>query len=330
MCKFIIKLYCVWVSRASGICTHNILYLIPFISITFFSANAFALTDAECLERPVLTAVTMSAFWRDSTDVYTNYDGCVYIASGLIGMEVSGGYFSDWTAVGAAVDGGDTDGGNTDGGDTDGGNTDGGNTDGGNTDGGNNVEFDYDKMADTLENEFSDFYAQVKSINDNLDKIKPPSYDFSFSYESMAELNKSKLTENYESADNKIASEIEGKGDNFNSEADLFTKNIDELLNNKKLTEGGDFIDNYTELNSLNSNIGSGADSPLIEGFKKYFPVLPQPKKCTDISFARGTNHQFSIDCKYIDYFKTVFAFLLYCYTFLSIYDSFSMIMRRD
>lgn len=88
MFRFIMELYCVWVSRVSGICTHNILYLTIFIFITFFSANAFALTDAECLERPVLTSVTMSPFWRDATDVYANYDGCVYIASGLIGIEL--------------------------------------------------------------------------------------------------------------------------------------------------------------------------------------------------------------------------------------------------
>ncbi|OKU68016.1 hypothetical protein ACN85_01145 [Escherichia coli] len=77
--------------------------------------------------------------------------------------------------------------------------------------------------------------------------------------------------------------------------------------------------------------IGSGDSSPLLDAFTKgkLFPSLPSAKKCTPFVFAAGKKYEFTIECKYIDMFKSVFAFILYFWTFVTVYDSFAGILRK-
>ncbi|WP_420270484.1 hypothetical protein [Citrobacter freundii] len=144
----------------------------------------------------------------------------------------------------------------------------------------------------------------------------------------MANANKDALTESFDlsalQADTgaSLDGSVQGTLDSLSG----FSDSIGGLVGNGSAISG-EFAGSSSAMNA----IGDGDKSPLLDSFLKdgLFPALPEFKQCTPFVFAPGKEYEFIIECKYIDMFKGVFAFILYFWTFVTVYDSFSGILRK-
>ncbi len=155
------------------------------------------------------------------------------------------------------------------------------------------------------------------------------SSDDGFDYDKMAQANKDALTENLD--ENELKDEITGTLDTSTSGIiDTFnnlTNSISGLIGN-----GGTVGTEFSESASYMSQIGTGDKSPLLDSFfsSDIFPSLPKASQCKPIIFGTGQIYEFTIDCKYLDMFKNIFAFILYFWTFVTVYDVFTSILRKN
>ncbi|EOZ4665181.1 hypothetical protein [Enterobacter hormaechei] len=149
-----------------------------------------------------------------------------------------------------------------------------------------------------------------------------------FDYVKMANANKDALTESFDlsalQADTgaSLDGSVQGTLDSLSG----FSDSIGGLVGNGSAISG-EFAGSSAAMNA----IGEGDKSPLLDSFLKdgLFPALPEFKQCTPFVFAPGKEYEFIIECKYIDMFKGIFAFILYFWTFVTVYDSFSGILRK-
>lgn len=152
--------------------------------------------------------------------------------------------------------------------------------------------------------------------------------DGEFDYDRMAKANKDALTEEYDSGaiQSEISGDLDGSFQGITDTLNSLSDSIGGLLGNGSAVSG-EFAGAASDM----QKVGSGDSSSLIDSFLSgnLFPKLPSPKQCVPYVFAAGESYEFSIDCKYINMFKAVFAFILYFWTFVTIYDSFAGILRK-
>lgn len=149
-----------------------------------------------------------------------------------------------------------------------------------------------------------------------------------FDYSKMANANKDVLTEHFDSSSiqSDVTSSLDATSKSISDSANSLSDSVSGLLGN-----GSQIAPEFSSSASGMQKIGRGDKSPLLESFTKggLFPSLPSSKQCTPFVFASGKTYEFSISCQYIDMFKSVFAFILYFWTFVSVYDSFTGILRK-
>ncbi|WFQ80608.1 hypothetical protein PXH59_05685 [Xenorhabdus sp. SF857] len=150
----------------------------------------------------------------------------------------------------------------------------------------------------------------------------------SFDYERMSDANKNAMTEEYDESRIKsgITSEFESVSSSLMA---AFNNHIDSVSG--LIQGGGQIGDEFQESAGYMSQVGNGDKSSLIDNFMKggLFPALPSAMECRPIVFGEGKQYEFMIDCKYLDIFKNIFAFILYFWTFVTIYDTFTSILRN-
>lgn len=206
------------------------------------------------------------------------------------------------------VNGGDNNGGGNTGGGGDGGNT-GGGDDGGNTGGSGG---DNNGNGDTG-------HGGGSGSGEGTGE---------FDYDRMAKANKDALTEDFDlpEVESEVSSSLDTSINALVSENSKLSDSIGGLLG-----QGTSVSPEFSGSVSGMEKIGSGDKSSLLESFRdeSLFPALPAPKQCVPFVFGKGEVYEFTIDCKYIELFKGIFSFILYFWTFLTIYDTFTGILRK-
>ncbi len=149
-----------------------------------------------------------------------------------------------------------------------------------------------------------------------------------FDYDRMAKANKDAMTEEFDSSaiQSDISSSLDGTVQSLTDSVKGLSDSVGGLLG-----AGTPVSPEFSAASADMQKIGSGDSSPLLDAFTKgkLFPSLPSAKQCTPFVFAAGKKYEFTIECKYIDMFKSVFAFILYFWTFVTVYDSFAGILRK-
>ncbi|MBE8595039.1 hypothetical protein [Xenorhabdus sp. BG5] len=149
-----------------------------------------------------------------------------------------------------------------------------------------------------------------------------------FDYERMSNANKNALTEEYDALRIKsdMTSEFESSSSSLMA---VFNNHIDSVSG--LINGNGQVGEEFQESAGYMSQIGNGDKSSLIDNFMKggLFPALPSATECRPIIFGEGQQYEFTIDCKYLDMFKNIFSFILYFWTFVTIYDTFTSILRN-
>ncbi|MBC8950720.1 hypothetical protein [Xenorhabdus sp. TS4] len=147
-----------------------------------------------------------------------------------------------------------------------------------------------------------------------------------FDYDRMSNANKNAMTEEYDESRIKsdMTSEFESS---YSSLMDVFNNHINSVSG--LINGGGQIGDEFQESAGYMSQIGSGDNSSLIDNFMHFFPSLPSATECKPIVFGTGKEYEFTIECKYLDMFKSIFAFILYFWTFVTIYETFTSLLRN-
>ncbi|MQL47273.1 hypothetical protein GEA64_04430 [Photorhabdus khanii] len=149
-----------------------------------------------------------------------------------------------------------------------------------------------------------------------------------FDYTQMANANKEALTEevNLSSLQGEMTADLDSTTQGIQDAFSSFSDSIGGLIGHGSAVTG-DFAGSVADM----QKIGEGDKSPLLDLFMKgdLFPALPVAKQCVPFVFAAGKSYEFTLDCKYIDMFKKVFAFILYFWTFVTIYDAISGLLRQ-
>ncbi|MDE9463737.1 hypothetical protein, partial [Xenorhabdus bovienii] len=91
----------------------------------------------------------------------------------------------------------------------------------------------------------------------------------------------------------------------------------------------GKIGDEFQDSAGYMAQIGQGDKSSLVDNFMSFFPSLPSASECRPIIFGEGQKYEFTIDCQYLDMFKRIFSFILYFWTFVTVYDTFTSILRN-
>lgn len=150
-----------------------------------------------------------------------------------------------------------------------------------------------------------------------------------FDYEKMADLTKDRLTSDYDL--DKQQSELNSAVDK--SVNDLIASN-DERINSIQSVINGSGVatPEFSGVQSQLDILTDTSDNSLLFGFFNFnnlFPAFPKAKSCESLTFGSGKFYEFNIDCKYVNIFKKLFAFILYVYTFYYFINSLSGLLRH-
>ncbi|MCT8349541.1 hypothetical protein LGZ99_20660 [Photorhabdus temperata] len=149
-----------------------------------------------------------------------------------------------------------------------------------------------------------------------------------FDYTQMAKANQEALTEevNLSAIQGEMTADLDSTTQDIQDAFSSFSDSIGGLMGNGSAVTG-DFAGSVSEM----QKIGEGDKSPLLDSFLNggFFPALPAAQPCKPFIFGSGEVYQFTIDCKYLEMFKSVFAFILYFWTFVTAYDTFAGILRK-
>lgn len=154
-------------------------------------------------------------------------------------------------------------------------------------------------------------------------------YSEPFDYAKNANEIKKSLTEKYD--ENSVMKSLTESFDKFTDSVKTQDENTESSL--KGLINGdGDVSGEFKEIGGHLNNIGSNTEDSILFPFinaDSLFPNLPKPKKCESLIFGEGKIYEFNVDCKYIDMFKIIFAFILYCLTALYYINTLSGLLRN-
>ncbi|HAT1685021.1 TPA: hypothetical protein I8Y21_005850 [Klebsiella oxytoca] len=143
-----------------------------------------------------------------------------------------------------------------------------------------------------------------------------------FDYERMGNVTKDRLSENY---DDSVTRSLAQKN------ADASFSGVTDAQD--KLSDGAAAVVSGSSQGDLSggqlSKVVSGTgSSPLLDRFK--IQDLPSPSQCRPFVFGAGQVYEFTLDCDKMNFFKQIFAFILYFWTFITLYETFVSLPSKN